>query len=57
VAKENDDEPRSRAAPLRRSLGSRGDIGGDRDVDNAGDDDDHDVGGYEGEGIVADDEY
>jgi len=55
VAKENTEEAGEGYAPLRRTVLDRGRSGGNRETDQDLNDDD--VDGYEGEGIVADDEY
>ncbi len=56
VAKENSEDTRAFLAPSRRPLVRRNSMAGSRDNDQDLDDE-HDGGGYEGEGIVGDDEY
>lgn len=56
VAKENSEDTRAWLAPSRRSLVGRSSTAGNREEDQDLDDDEQDGGGYEGEGIVGDDE-
>ena len=57
VAKENTEETRAWQASSRSTTGRGGAVVSRRDVDQDMDDDEQDGGGYEGEGIVGDDEY
>jgi hypothetical protein len=57
VAKENSEDTRALLAPSRRPLVGRNSTAGNRDDDEDLDDDERDGVGYEGEGIVGDDEY
>lgn len=56
VAKENTEENRAWQASSRSTLVKSGGTVGQRDIDQDVDDEEADVG-YEGEGIVGDDEY
>lgn len=56
VAKENTEENRAWQASSRSTVGKVGGAVSQRDIDQDVDDDEADVG-YEGEGIVGDDEY
>jgi transcription elongation factor Elf1 len=57
VAKENTEENRAWQTSSRSTAGKGGGAVSQRDIDQDADDDEVDVGGYEGEGIVGDDEY
>ena len=57
VAKENTEEHKAWQASSRSSVGKGGAAVSQRDIYQDADDDEGDVGGYEGEGIVGDDEY
>jgi transcription elongation factor Elf1 len=57
VAKENSEDTRAFLPTSRRLLVGRNSTAGNRNDDQDLGDDEHDGGGYEGEGIVGDDEY
>lgn len=57
VAKENTAEHRAWQTSSHSAVGKSGGAVGQRNIDQDEDDDDVGVGGYEGEGIVGDDEY
>jgi hypothetical protein len=57
VAKENSEDTRGFLAPSRRPLVGRSTAVNRDDDDQDLGDDEHDIGGYEGDGIVGDDEY